>query len=73
MAAAEVKTIQQQLGHQTSTVALNTNAHLFEGDPDEIMDRLDTLPISGTRAVSSSGIKFRYPWAKRVLSVSRKG
>lgn len=48
-AGADVKAIQQQLGHQTATVTLNTYTHLFEGDLDEVMDRLDVLPVTKTR------------------------
>jgi hypothetical protein len=40
-AGADVKAIQQQLGHRNATVTLNTYTHLFEGDLAEVMDRLD--------------------------------
>ena len=40
-AGADVKAIQQQLGHRNATVTLNIYTHLFEGDLDEVMDRLD--------------------------------
>jgi hypothetical protein len=62
-AGADVKAIQQQLGHQTATVTLNTYTHLFEGDLDDIMDRLDAysatkscperVPASGRRPDAS--------------------
>jgi hypothetical protein len=48
-AGADVKAIQQQLGHQTATVTLNTYTHLFEGDLDEVMDRLDTSSATKSR------------------------
>ncbi|MCZ7532592.1 MAG: site-specific integrase [Acidimicrobiia bacterium] len=48
-AGADVKAIQQQLGHQTATVTLNTYTHLFEGDLDEVMDRLDALFVTKRR------------------------
>ena len=38
---ADVKAIQQQLGHCNATVTLNTYTHLFEGDLAEVMDRLE--------------------------------
>lgn len=41
-AGADIKAIQQQLGHRNATVTLNTYTHLFEGDLAEVMDRLDT-------------------------------
>jgi integrase len=41
-AGADVKAIQQQLGHRSATVTLNTYTHLFEGDLAAVMDRLDT-------------------------------
>lgn len=40
-AGADVKAIQQQLGHRNATVTLDTYTHLFEGDLAEIMERLD--------------------------------
>jgi integrase len=40
-AGADVKAIQQQLGHRSAIVTLNTYTHLFEGDLDEVMDRLE--------------------------------
>lgn len=48
-AGADVKAIQQQLGHQTATVTLNTYTHLFEGDLDEVMDRLDAFSATESR------------------------
>ncbi|MDK1016411.1 MAG: tyrosine-type recombinase/integrase [Actinomycetota bacterium] len=48
-AGADVKAIQQQLGHQTATVTLNTYTHLFEGDLDEVMDRLDASSATKSR------------------------
>lgn len=40
-AGADVKAIQQQLGHRNASVTLDTYTHLFEGDLDEVMERLD--------------------------------
>jgi len=40
-AGADVKAIQQQLGHRNASVTMDTYTHLFEGDLDEVMDRLD--------------------------------
>ena len=40
-AGADVRSIQQQLGHRNATVTLNTYTHLFEGDLSEVMDRLE--------------------------------
>ncbi|MDF1597969.1 MAG: tyrosine-type recombinase/integrase, partial [Acidimicrobiia bacterium] len=48
-AGADVKAIQQQLGHRNATVTLNTYVHLFEGDLAELMDRLDTHSTTGSR------------------------
>ncbi len=48
-AGADVKAIQQQLGHRNATVTLNTYTHLFEGDLTAVMDRLDTHVASKTR------------------------
>ena len=46
---ADVKAIQQQLGHRNATITLNTYTHLFEGDLAAVMDRLDTKTASKTR------------------------
>lgn len=47
-AGADVKAIQQQLGHRNATVTLNTYTHLFEGDLDDVMSRLDRqVPVEG--------------------------
>ena len=48
-AGADVKAIQQQLGHQSATVTLDTYTHLFEGDLDEVMDRLDAFSATKSR------------------------
>ncbi len=40
-AGADVKAIQQQLGHRNATVTLDIYTHLFEGDLADIMERLD--------------------------------
>lgn len=40
-AGADVKAIQQQLGHRSASVTLDTYTHLFEGDLATIMERLD--------------------------------
>lgn len=48
-AGADIKAIQQQLGHQTATVTLNIYTHLFEGDLDDVMDRLDAYSAPKTR------------------------
>jgi integrase len=48
-AGADVKEIQQQLGHRNATVTLNTYTHLFEGDLDAVMARLDRYVASEAR------------------------
>lgn len=48
-AGADVTSIQQQLGHRNATVTLNTYTHLFEGDLDEVMDRLETYSATKPR------------------------
>ena len=48
-AGADVKAIQQQLGHRSVTVTLDIYTHLFEGDLDEEMDHLDTSSATKTR------------------------
>jgi len=48
-AGADVKAIQQQLGHRNATVTLNIYTHLFEGDLDEVMDRLDAHSATESR------------------------
>jgi hypothetical protein len=48
-AGADVKVIQQQLGHRSATVTLDTYTHLFEGDLDEVMDRLDASAATKSR------------------------
>jgi hypothetical protein len=48
-AGADVKAIQQQLGHRNATV-LNTYTHPFEGDLEEVMDRLDAHLATETRS-----------------------
>lgn len=49
-AGADVKAIQQQLGHRSATVTLDTYTHLFEGDLAAIMDRLDAYAATTNRA-----------------------
>ena len=39
--SSAVKAIQQQLGHRNAGDTLDTGTHLFEGDLDDGMDRLD--------------------------------
>ncbi len=48
-AGADVKSLQQQLGHRSATVTLNTYTHLFEGDLDDVMDRLQAHSATETR------------------------
>jgi integrase len=48
-AGADVKEIQQQLGHRSATVTLNTYTHLFEGDLASVMDRLEDRLQNETR------------------------
>ena len=48
-ADADVKAIQQQLGHRNATVTLNTYTHLFEGDLAEVMDRLNAHSATESR------------------------
>jgi integrase len=48
-AGADVKAIQQQRGHRAATVTLDVYTHLFEGDLEEVMDRLDTQLATKTR------------------------
>lgn len=67
-AGADVKAIQQQLGHRNATVTLNTYTHLFEGDLAGVMDRLNahsatcqvSVPVfrvgSGTYATFARGL-----------------
>ena len=50
-AGADVKTIQQQLGHRNASVTLDTYTHLFEGDLDEVMERLDVASVSSRHKV----------------------
>ncbi|HUO45957.1 MAG TPA: tyrosine-type recombinase/integrase, partial [Acidimicrobiia bacterium] len=50
-AGADVKAIQQQLGHRNATVTLNVYTHLFEGDLADVMDRLEQHPLDETRPV----------------------
>jgi hypothetical protein len=60
-AGADAKAIQQQLGHQTATVTLNTYTHLFEGDLDEVMDRLDAHFATETRPERVLGEVVGFP------------
>ena len=48
-AGADVKAIQQQLGHRNASVTLDTYTHLFEGDLDEVMERLDVASVEISR------------------------
>ncbi len=48
-AGADVKAIQQQLGHRNASVTLDTYTHLFEGDLDEVMERLDVASAKISR------------------------
>ena len=64
-AGADVKVIQQQLGHRSATVTLNTCTHLFDGDLDEEMDRLDAHSATKSRPGA--------PWEKLwILRLARK-
>jgi len=64
---ADVKAIQQQLGHRNATVTLDTYTHLFEGDFADVMERLDTHstterlpePAAGGVVVLPGGRKIR--------------
>jgi integrase len=60
-AGADVKAIQQQLGHQTATVTLNTYTHLFEGDLDEVMNRLDAFSATKSRPERVLGDVVDFP------------
>jgi hypothetical protein len=48
VAGAGLKVRQQQLGHRSVTVTLDTHTHLFEADLDGVMDRLDTSSATKT-------------------------
>jgi integrase len=48
-AGADIKEIQQQLGHRDATVTLNTYTHLFEGDLELVMARLEARLASKSR------------------------
>lgn len=48
-AGADVKAIQQQLGHRNASVTLNTYTHLFEGDLDDVMERLEVASATKSR------------------------
>ena len=50
-AGADVKAIQQPLGHRNASVTLDTYTHLFEGDLDEVMERLDVASVSSRHQV----------------------
>jgi len=60
-AGADVKAIQQQLGHRSATVTLNTYTHLFEGDLDEVMDRLDAFSATKSRPERVLGEVVDFP------------
>ena len=66
-AGADVKAIQQQLGHQAATVTLNTYTHLFEGDLDEVMDRLDAHSATKTRPERFLGEVVDFPHRAETL------
>jgi integrase len=68
-AGADVKAIQQQLGHQTATVTLNTYTHLFEGDLDEVMDRLDAFSATKSRPERVLGHVVDFPPRTGTLGV----
>jgi integrase len=60
-AGADVKAIQQQLGHRSATVTLDTYTHLFEGDLGEIMDRLDAYSATRSRPERVLGEVVDFP------------
>ena len=60
-AGSDVQAIQQQLGHRNATVTLNTYTHLFEGDLDKIMDRLDSYYATNSRPQSSHRPPKQHP------------
>jgi hypothetical protein len=60
-AGADVKSIQQQLGHRNATVTLNTYTHLFEGDLSEVMDRLEVHSATESRPERVLGVVVPLP------------
>ena len=58
---ADVKAIQQQLGHRSATITLNTYTHLFEGDLEDVMDRLDVHVATESRPERVLGEVVRLP------------
>jgi len=55
---ADVKVVQQMLGHASATMTLDLYGHLFDGDRlDEIADRMDELRTSRRLAANSSAAR----------------
>ena len=70
-AGADVKAIQQQLGHRNATVTLNTYTHLFEGDLAAVMDRLDAHAATESRPERVLGRRRRPTSARPNPTLSR--
>jgi integrase len=62
---ANVKVVQQMLGHKSATMTLDLYGHLFTDQLDEVADRLDaaarslSLPRSGRASVTPIGTRTR--------------
>ncbi|MDQ3499624.1 MAG: site-specific integrase [Actinomycetota bacterium] len=59
-AGADIKAIQQQLGHRNPTITLNTYTHLFDGDLADVMDRLEVHSSTETRPARVLGEIHRH-------------
>lgn len=53
---AHVKVVQRMLGHKSAAMALDTYADLFDGDPDDVAERMNERGQASTvRALSALG------------------
>lgn len=55
-AGADVKSIQEQLGHRSPAITMNVYVHLFEGAYDPVMDRLDAAHRELMRLTSGPNV-----------------
>ena len=51
-AGADVKVVQQMLGHASATMTLDTYGHLFEDRLDEVGDAMDAAPVAPPSSAS---------------------
>jgi Phage integrase family len=62
---ADVKVVQQMLGHKSATMTLDLYGHLFEDRLDEVADRLDA-------AARAAGMLYSVPTTGTVVDLAQR-